>query len=232
MSRFPMDPDAQEGSGLPWGVTVTPFATKDENGNSPVYGSDGHLLPRCENCWAYFNTYCELEQWAWNCSLCGTLNGLTSEAITRYSQPQSCAEMMSSFIDLELPGNFRLSMCRSLFDCWEYWGKAKKIKEKLNLVLYVLMVYEMELKDMKLDWVEDFVFSVNQKFRIQKFDFLSFPTFLGKQMDFFFFFLGFSVSLVSYAIWDWFYLLSCSGRIGGRSYAGSPSICCSHWSIL
>ncbi|WJZ89916.1 hypothetical protein VitviT2T_009099 [Vitis vinifera] len=98
-----MDPDAQEGSGLPWGVTVTPFATKDENGNSPVYGSDGHLLPRCENCWAYFNTYCELEQWAWNCSLCGTLNGLTSEAITRYSQPQSCAEMMSSFIDLELP---------------------------------------------------------------------------------------------------------------------------------
>lgn len=103
MSRFPMDPDAQEGSGLPWGVTVTPFATKDENGNSPVYGSDGHLLPRCENCWAYFNTYCELEQWAWNCSLCGTLNGLTSEAITRYSQPQSCAEMMSSFIDLELP---------------------------------------------------------------------------------------------------------------------------------
>ncbi|XP_054812670.1 protein transport protein SEC23 D [Prosopis cineraria] len=101
--RFPIDPDAQEGSGLPWGVTVTPFAAKDENGQAPVYGSDGHLLPRCENCWAYFNTYCELEQWSWSCSLCGTLNGLSSKAITRYSRPQSCAEMMSSFIDLELP---------------------------------------------------------------------------------------------------------------------------------
>ncbi|KAI4322430.1 hypothetical protein L6164_022126 [Bauhinia variegata] len=103
VSSFPIDPDAQEGSGLPWGVTVTPFAAKDENGQAPLYGSDGHLLPRCENCWAYFNTYCELEQWSWSCSLCGTLNGLSSKAITRYSHPQSCAEMMSSFIDLELP---------------------------------------------------------------------------------------------------------------------------------
>ncbi|KAJ0016779.1 hypothetical protein Pint_10891 [Pistacia integerrima] len=55
MSRFPADPDAQEASGLPWGVTVKPFATKDENGVKPVYGSDGNLLPRCDNCYAYFN---------------------------------------------------------------------------------------------------------------------------------------------------------------------------------
>ncbi|KAG2674414.1 hypothetical protein I3843_13G118700 [Carya illinoinensis] len=103
LSRFPIDPDAHEGSGLPWGVTVTPFAVKDENGQPPAYGSDGHLLPRCENCWAYFNTYCELEQWSWTCSLCGTLNGLSSKVIARYSSPQSCPEMMSSFIDLELP---------------------------------------------------------------------------------------------------------------------------------
>ncbi|KAJ7948001.1 sec23/sec24 transport family protein [Quillaja saponaria] len=101
--RFPIDADAQEGSGLPWGVTVSPFAAKDENGQAPAYGSDGHLLPRCENCWAYFNTYCELEQWSWSCSLCGTLNGLSSKAIARFSHPQSCAEMMSSFIDLEFP---------------------------------------------------------------------------------------------------------------------------------
>ncbi|KAJ6927761.1 protein transport protein SEC24-like [Populus alba x Populus x berolinensis] len=103
MSRFPMEEDVQESSGIPWGITVTPFASKDENGLSPVYGSNGDLLPRCENCYAYFNTYCELDQWAWNCSLCGTLNGLESQAIARYSHPQSCAEMMSSFIDLELP---------------------------------------------------------------------------------------------------------------------------------
>ncbi|KAJ4980050.1 hypothetical protein NE237_010830 [Protea cynaroides] len=103
VSRFPMDADAQEAGGLPWGVTVTPFATVDERGEPPAYGSDGHLLPRCENCWAYFNTHCELEQWAWSCSLCGALNGLSSEAVTRYSQPLACAEMRSTFIDLELP---------------------------------------------------------------------------------------------------------------------------------
>ncbi|KAB1223128.1 Protein transport protein SEC24-1 [Morella rubra] len=103
LSRFPIDPDAHEGSGLSWGVTVTPFAAKDENGQPPAYGSDGHLLPRCESCWAYFNTYCVLDQWSWTCALCGTLNGLSSKAIARYSRPQSCPEMMSSFIDLELP---------------------------------------------------------------------------------------------------------------------------------
>lgn len=75
-------------------------------------GSDGQDLPRCENCWAYFNTYCELDQWAWTCSLCGTLNGLSAHAIAKYSRPESCPEMSSSFVDLELPleGNAEESM--------------------------------------------------------------------------------------------------------------------------
>ncbi|XP_068639472.1 protein transport protein SEC23 D-like [Aristolochia californica] len=116
VSRFPTDPDAQEASGLPWGVTVSPFSPVDELGNPPVSGSNGNLLgnppvsgsngnlvPRCDNCWAYFNSYCELEQWVGTCSLYGTLNGLTSETIARYSQPELCAETCSSFIDLELP---------------------------------------------------------------------------------------------------------------------------------
>lgn len=106
VSRFPIDADAQENSGLPWGVSVTPFASKDENGRPPAYGSDAHLLPRCEHCWAYFNSYCDLEHWAWTCALCGTLNGLSSKAIARFSNPESCPEMMSSFIDLELPGEY------------------------------------------------------------------------------------------------------------------------------
>lgn len=105
ISRFPVDPDVQESSGLPWGLTLTPFSQTDEIGSSPVVGSDGHLLPRCENCWGYFNTYCELEQWAWTCALCGALNGLSSRDIDRYSQTQNpCAEMISSFVDLDLPG--------------------------------------------------------------------------------------------------------------------------------
>ncbi|KAG5541423.1 hypothetical protein RHGRI_021296 [Rhododendron griersonianum] len=60
------------------------------------------------NCWAYYNTFCgEQEQWAWTCSLCGTLNGLPSEAVSRYSRPQSCPENTSSFVDLEMSRSFR-----------------------------------------------------------------------------------------------------------------------------
>ncbi|CAA0824302.1 sec23/sec24 transport family protein [Striga hermonthica] len=103
ISRFPSDPREQEACGLPWGVTLTPFAATDENNIPPVCGSGGELLPRCENCWAYYNTYCEQDQWSWDCALCGTTNGLTSESIARYALPESCPENMSSFIDLELP---------------------------------------------------------------------------------------------------------------------------------
>lgn len=109
VSRFPIDSDAQESSGLPWGVTVTPFAAKDEEGRPPAYGTDGHLLPRCENCWAYFNNFCDLDQWSWTCCLCSQLNGLSAKAIAKYSHPQSCAEMTSSFVDLELPGQNNLN---------------------------------------------------------------------------------------------------------------------------
>ncbi|MQL96470.1 hypothetical protein Taro_029138 [Colocasia esculenta] len=103
LTRFPVDRDAHESCGLPWGLTVTPFSPADELGVPPATGGEAHLLPRCENCWAYFNTYCELDQWTWTCALCGALNGLSSQAIDRYSQANSCPEMVSSFIDLELP---------------------------------------------------------------------------------------------------------------------------------
>ncbi|KAL1558235.1 Protein transport protein S23 D [Salvia divinorum] len=103
MTRFPVNQAEQEACGVPWGMTVAPFAAKDENGIAPVYGSSGELLPRCDNCWAYYNTYCELDQWSWDCSLCGNTNGLSTQSIALYSLPNSCAENMSSFIDLELP---------------------------------------------------------------------------------------------------------------------------------
>lgn len=104
LARFPVDADAQESCGLPWGAAVTPFSPSDERGAPPVAGSGGHLLPRCDHCWAYFNTYCDLEQWAWTCALCGTLNGLTSDALRRFSRPDDCPELSSSFVDLDLPG--------------------------------------------------------------------------------------------------------------------------------
>ncbi|WOL02294.1 protein transport protein sec24-like [Canna indica] len=105
IARFPVDSKILESCGIPWGITVTPFSATDEHGNPPVRGSEGHLLPRCENCWAYFNTFCELDHWSWSCALCGAVNGFTSHAINRYSRPESCAEMSSSFVDVEIPGD-------------------------------------------------------------------------------------------------------------------------------
>ncbi|XP_009404358.2 protein transport protein SEC23 D-like isoform X2 [Musa acuminata AAA Group] len=102
---FPVDSEALETCGIPWGIAVTPFSAVDERGNLPARGSEGHLLPRCDNCWAYFNTYCELDQWTWSCAICGSLNGLTSHAVSRYSQPESCPDLSSSFVDLEIPGD-------------------------------------------------------------------------------------------------------------------------------
>lgn len=71
-------------------------------------GSGGDVIPRCENCYAYYDTFCDQEQWAWNCSLCGTLNGLSSETIARFNVPENAPEIMSSFVDLELPRNFHI----------------------------------------------------------------------------------------------------------------------------
>ncbi|CAL9093759.1 unnamed protein product [Musa acuminata var. zebrina] len=102
---FPVDSEALETCGIPWGIAVTPFSAVDERGNLPARGSEGHLLPRCDNCWAYFNTYCELDQWTWSCAICGSLNGLTSHAVSRYSQPESCPDLSSSFVDLEILGD-------------------------------------------------------------------------------------------------------------------------------
>ncbi|OAY63956.1 Protein transport protein SEC24 [Ananas comosus] len=85
-------------------VAVTPLASANEIGQAPLRGgAEGHRLPRCDNCYGYFNTYCELDQWSWTCALCGALNGLSAPSIDRYSQAQSCPEMCSSFIDLEIP---------------------------------------------------------------------------------------------------------------------------------
>lgn len=102
VTRFPGNLEAQERAGVAWGISVTPFAAVDERGNQPVLCSDGHLLPRCENCWAYLNVLCEMEQWAWTCSLCASLNALSAPLAAHYSNPQSCPELSSSFVDFEL----------------------------------------------------------------------------------------------------------------------------------
>ncbi|KAH7302474.1 hypothetical protein KP509_23G074800 [Ceratopteris richardii] len=104
VSKCPADPKVQEGSGIPWGAAVTPFAAHDEKGIAPVVLplEKSHALPRCDTCWAYFSSLCETEQYSWRCALCDSVNSFSEADIVRYSSPQNCPELSSSFIDLEI----------------------------------------------------------------------------------------------------------------------------------
>ncbi|AQK93496.1 sec23/sec24 transport family protein [Zea mays] len=102
VSRFPATPEALESCAVQWGVAVTPFAAADEHGQPPTTGAGGDRVPRCEHCWAYLSSHCDLERWGWTCALCGTLNGFDDEAERRFQRPDVCPELKSSFVDLEI----------------------------------------------------------------------------------------------------------------------------------
>ncbi|KAG0567291.1 hypothetical protein KC19_7G124200 [Ceratodon purpureus] len=102
VARCPADTEAQEGCGIPWGATVAPFAATDELRRPPELGDRGEALPRCDSCYAYLNSFCDIEKWAWTCALCGQLIAFSEEQAARYqnsSHPHP--EVVSSFIDLE-----------------------------------------------------------------------------------------------------------------------------------
>lgn len=101
VERCPVDTEAQEGCGIPWGATVAPFAATDELGRQPEQGEHGEALPRCDSCWAYINCFCDIEKWAWTCSLCGQLIGFSEEQAGQYQQSASHPAVFSSFVDLE-----------------------------------------------------------------------------------------------------------------------------------
>ncbi|KAL3689756.1 hypothetical protein R1sor_016065 [Riccia sorocarpa] len=100
--QSPSDSELQEGCGLPWGATITPFAAVDENDHQPVHGLHAEDLPRCESCYAYINVLCEVERWSWTCALCGNLNGLSNEMADRYERRSSSyPELSSSLVDFD-----------------------------------------------------------------------------------------------------------------------------------
>ncbi|KQK06025.1 protein transport protein sec24 [Brachypodium distachyon] len=103
VSRFPVTQEALDACGIQWGISVTPFAAADERGQPPAAGASGDRVPRCEHCWAYFNTFCDVERWGWGCALCGTLNGFDDDALRRLDRPETCPELNSSFVDFEIP---------------------------------------------------------------------------------------------------------------------------------
>ncbi|RCV17511.1 hypothetical protein SETIT_3G225300v2 [Setaria italica] len=103
VSRFPATPEALESCAVQWGVAVTPFAAADERGQPPTTGAGGDRVPRCEHCWAYFSSHCDLERWGWSCALCGTLNGFDDDTARRFQRPDACPELNASFVDLEIP---------------------------------------------------------------------------------------------------------------------------------
>lgn len=105
VGKSPADVKMQDGSGVVWGATVTPFAERDEKGIAPlILPSEAcHALPRCDNCWAYLSSLCEIEHYSWRCALCDSFNSLSDAHTLRYSSPQTCPELSSSFIDMEIP---------------------------------------------------------------------------------------------------------------------------------
>ncbi|BAS94260.1 protein transport protein SEC23 D [Oryza sativa Japonica Group] len=102
-SRFPVTAEALEACAVQWGIAVTPFAAADERGQAPAAGAGGDRVPRCEHCWAYLNSHCDMERWGWSCALCGTLNGFDDDALRRLQHPEGWPELTSSFVDLEIP---------------------------------------------------------------------------------------------------------------------------------
>ncbi|KAL5213982.1 hypothetical protein ABZP36_003134 [Zizania latifolia] len=105
LACFPSEAALHESSGIPWGVTVTPFSAVDERGSPPATGAEGHLLPRCESCFAYFSTLCPLHRWSWSCAICSADNDLSPDASARYARDgvHDPPEMRSAFVDLLLP---------------------------------------------------------------------------------------------------------------------------------
>ncbi|AQK43588.1 sec23/sec24 transport family protein [Zea mays] len=105
LACFPSDPALHAACGMPWGVAITPFSATDERGFPPATGTEGHLLPRCQSCFAYFNLLCPLDRWSWNCAICGAENDLSADAAARYARDggHDPPEMRSAFVDLLLP---------------------------------------------------------------------------------------------------------------------------------
>ncbi|KAG6549307.1 hypothetical protein Mapa_009293 [Marchantia paleacea] len=102
LRQSPSDSEFQEGCGLPWGATITPFAAVDEQGRQPAHGLHAQDVPRCDSCYAYINVLCEMERWSWTCALCGNLNGLPNDIADRYAHTPSCPELSSSLVDFDL----------------------------------------------------------------------------------------------------------------------------------
>jgi hypothetical protein len=110
LACFPSEPVLHESCAMPWGVAFTPFSAADERGSPPATGDEGHLLPRCESCFAYFSILCPLSRWSWTCAVCSAENDLSNDAAARYAGDgaHDPPEMRSAFVDLLLPG-MRLS---------------------------------------------------------------------------------------------------------------------------
>ena len=109
---FPSDPTLHASCGMPWGVAVTPFSAADERGSPPAAGDEGHFLPRCQSCFAYFSLLCPLDRWSWTCAVCGGENDMPADAAARYARDgaHDPPEMRSAFVDLLLQGTrLRLS---------------------------------------------------------------------------------------------------------------------------
>ncbi|KAG5192030.1 hypothetical protein JKP88DRAFT_294468 [Tribonema minus] len=114
---FPLSAAVKDASGIPWGVSITPFTQQqatDAAMDSASTPMPSDLVARCSTCFAYINPYCVVSRRWWRCSLCGAHVSLrhaqptvaTGSDPERYRQPhplQKVPELIHQVLDLELP---------------------------------------------------------------------------------------------------------------------------------
>lgn len=101
--NFPSSMTVKEDSGLPWGCVVQPYAPLDNESKNQLHLSE---IARCENCFAYINSYVTFSRKKWRCNICGERNDVTERYATSDNRMQ-LPELKENCLDfiVEDPNN-------------------------------------------------------------------------------------------------------------------------------
>mmetsp|Transcript_27301 Transcript_27301/g.44464 ORF Transcript_27301/g.44464 Transcript_27301/m.44464 type:complete len:727 (-) Transcript_27301:204-2384(-) len=102
-SRFPLNGEVKEATGLPWACILQPLDSSAlPPGSSPSELPSVEEIGRCKKCFAYINRNAVFERRKWKCSLCGQGNTIT-ERYANQSIRTKLAELNDPVYEIELP---------------------------------------------------------------------------------------------------------------------------------
>ncbi|CAM9323579.1 unnamed protein product [Chrysoparadoxa australica] len=101
---FPCSQTIKDASGIPWGMTTTPYAdlrhVAEVGGEIPIEN-----VARCSGCSGYLNAFVQLSRRSWKCPLCGEQTRIRSD-LQRYrnsSSMQTLPELNHLVVVYDLP---------------------------------------------------------------------------------------------------------------------------------